>query len=144
MATTRRYSNTANGRRITITLQGIEKLQARLVAGGSRVIPAVAQAMNEEGQLIFDESQELVPVEFGDLQRSGSLSLAKQVGNALEVEITYGGFGAEYALYVHEDPDARHDEGKSYNYLGGPMEKAAPGYFDRVNERMDRIIREAG
>lgn len=144
MALKRRYSNTASGQRITITLQGIEKLQARLVAGGEKVVPAVAQAMNEEGQLIFDESQDLVPVEFGDLQRSGVLSLAKQVGNALEVEITYGGVAASYALYVHEDPDARHDEGKSYNYLGGPMTKAAPEFFDRVDERVDRIIREAG
>jgi hypothetical protein len=130
-------------RGFTIELQGIEELQKKLIAGGSRVVPAVAQAMNEEGQIIFDKSQDLVPVETAALINSGRLELAKQVGNALEIEITYGGSAASYAMYVHEDPDAIHDEGKTYNYLGGPMTEAAPQFFTRVNDRVDRILRGA-
>jgi hypothetical protein len=73
---------------------------------------AAEAAIMAGGQVIFDYSQWLVPVEFGPLKASGTIK-KKGKGENAEVEISYGGEEAPYAAIVHERTDLAH--GEEYN-----------------------------
>jgi len=82
---------------------------------------ALDQAMTSTATTILNESKKIVPVDKGTLKNSGRVEPVKRTQNSIEVEITYGGAAAAYAVYVHEDPSARHAEGKTYKFLEIPV-----------------------
>lgn len=81
----------------------------------------LARAVFSEAETVLNESKKIVPVDTGVLKNSGAVSPPKIEPGSVEVEITYGGAAAPYALYVHEDPEARHEPGKTYKYLEIPV-----------------------
>lgn len=75
---------------------------------------------------IFQKSQVLVPVEFGTLRSSGTISQPRQTSGGWEVEIGYGGAASEYAIYVHEITSNYHAPPTQAKFLEQPaMEEAA-------------------
>ena len=107
------------------------------IAGLQRLMDDVPKeldsALYSEGLNIFRKSQRIVPVDKGFLKGSGVIE--KPVNH--EVIIGYGGPAASYALYVHEDPEARHKPGKSYKFLEGPVMEAFEGFESRMAKRME-------
>ena len=55
-------------------------------------------SLYDAGEELLEESQARVPVEFGELKRSG---YARAVGNGFNTTV-YVGYTAPYAAYVHE------------------------------------------
>lgn len=106
--------------RFTIDLDGLENLEG-LAERGSTVNKALSRAMFAEATTVLNESKKIVPVDLGTLKNSGKVKKPRVAKKAVEVDITYGGAAAPYALYVHEDPDAQHDPGKTYKYLERPF-----------------------
>jgi hypothetical protein len=91
------------------TLKGADALQKQLAAL-ARTAPGVgAAAARALAEGILARSNELVPVDSGELRDSG------------EVIATDGGFAvtysAPYALTVHEDTSARHPHGGQAKFL---------------------------
>ena len=119
---------------------------------------AVAVALFEEGLIIFEESQEEVPVASGRLRGSGIVFLQKLLGSYIIII----GYGTQYALKIHEDTslDANRKKraelelgnvkyktklstsGKS-KYLQDPFEAAVPGLEQRVAIRTKQAILKA-
>ena len=61
-----------------------------------RITPAVRQSVEEVTQMVFDRSQQLVPVDTGALKASGSMQIED-----LDATIRgTGSYSAEYAPYV--------------------------------------------
>lgn len=114
-----------------------QKVLAALQALGPKAGKAIASALYKEGNRIMGVSKEEVPVEFGNLKASGTVLLPRREGDATIVEMGYGGSagsqGADvgYAIYVHEDMNARHPVGKA-KYLEDPMKAAESGFADRI------------
>jgi len=67
-------------------------------------------------QIIFDESQYLVPVDKGFLKASGKV-LVEGTGLNTVISIQYGGPTAPYAWIVHQDPTKHHDPPTQDHYL---------------------------
>lgn len=104
----------------SIEFQGLDEVSR--VLGRARTAERVmARAVFSEAETVLNESKKIVPVDTGVLKNSGAVSPPQIEPGAVEVEITYGGAAAPYALYVHEDPDARHEPGKTYKYLEIPV-----------------------
>jgi hypothetical protein len=127
-------------------VEGSDALLALLIRGGQFAGQAMGRALTEEAQMIFDESQRLVPVQYGALRSTGTIDGPKVTGNGVEVEIGYGGpaSGGEdvgYALYVHERLDVTHDTPTQAKYLEGPVAAAVPGMAGRIGERMERWMK---
>lgn len=126
-----------------IDLEGIERLQKVLIAGGKDVLPAVGRAMHDEALLMFNDSQDEVPVKDGHLQGSGYVEVNVGTGGTLEVEIGYGGPSAPYAAAVHEMPDSTNwtKSGAKPQYLKDPVERRAGDYIRRVVDRVEDTLR---
>lgn len=101
---------------------------------------AMAQVLNEEAQLIFRDSQRLVPVKTGVLRASGQIVTPRKKGNNWEVVIGYGGAASSYALEQHENLQYRHKEGKTAKYLEIPANQRAGKAAESIRNRLKRII----
>lgn len=126
---------------IKIELIGAPELAKILATAGARAIPALKQALNEEGQIAFRNSQRLVPVDTGTLRRSGVLVPAREKGTSMiEVVMGYGGAASAYALKQHENLSYRHKEGKQAKYLEQPVMQRQAKLSQNIQRRMKRIL----
>lgn len=87
------------------------------------------------GLFIQRESQKIVPIDDSFLKPSARTRFNKGTKDKPEVWVTYG---TNYALFVHEDLDARHKPGKSAKYL----EKIYTGRRKEVNEIIEEAVAE--
>jgi len=104
----------------TVKLDGLEDFE-NFAARAETVNKALSRAMFAEATTVLNESKKIVPVDLGTLKNSGKVKKPQVGKKGVSVDITYGGAAAPYALYVHEDPDAQHDPGKTYKYLERPF-----------------------
>jgi hypothetical protein len=103
-------------------------------------VNAVGQALTEEAQIMFRNSQRRVPVKDGHLRRSGIILPIRKIGVDWEIEMGYGGAAKEYALAQHERADYRHAEGKTWKYLEGPVRERIPNLEKNIAKRVQRIL----
>lgn len=109
-----------------------KELTRLLVLGGANAGRALGQALYREGAIIFEESQDEVPLDTGNLRASGKLGLPEVQGNEIVVEISYGGAAADYALIVHEDLEKNFRNGKKAKYLEDPAKRRVTGMDGRL------------
>lgn len=112
---------------------GASAMLARLTKLQTDLPKELDRTLYKEAQAIFRRSQRIVPVDKGFLRGSGVVEGPRNH----EVLIGYGGPAAPYALYVHEDPEARHARGKTYKFLEIPLTEALAGMEKRIAEAMD-------
>lgn len=105
----------------TFTLVGDLELKTALFLAKQKSPLAVAQAIHEEANKIFAQSQILVPVDTGVLRGSGGVSAPQQGPLGYFVDIFYGGPAAPYALYVHEILGNYHNPPTQAKYLEQPF-----------------------
>ena len=108
------------------------QLKSLLTYGGVRAAKALGQGLYREGALAFAASQREVPVDTGILKNSGVLSKPYFYGGSLVVDISYGGAASDYAIIVHEDMEARHNEGTKAKFLEDPVKRQLVGMGDRL------------
>jgi len=70
--------------------------------------------LKRAGLFVLRESKKIVPVDTGTLKGSG---FARNVGGPGWLADVIVGYTAKYAIYVHENPHAKHKEGKTYKFL---------------------------
>lgn len=128
--------------KVSVELEGADRL-ARVFqqATASDTINELKQAVTGTAATVLDESQKIVPVDFGTLKGSGMVKEPKVDSRGIEVEITYGGAAAPYAGYVHENMNARHKDGKTAKYLEIPVEAARPTFVRSVMQRYAARLR---
>jgi hypothetical protein len=102
-----------------------------------RNVPAaVSRALYEEMQVEKEESMRRTPVEFGALKRSHVVHEPVISGDEITVMITVGGVAAPYALDVHEDLEAFHDDGEA-KFLESTIRESAGHMASRIAARMN-------
>lgn len=122
---------------VEFDLKGTEEVLAKL-AKLAREAPFVsAQALRIEAEVIMTRSKaEFVPVDLGTLRSSGRVRQSKfRPGGDIEVELSFGGAAAPYALIQHEELRFRHKVGEA-KYLEKPVMAAIPGMNDRLAKRI--------
>ena len=65
----------------------------------ARAITATHDFLNTE---VYKPSQALVPVDTGDLKRSGKINPAEITPNGFNMSVTYGSDVIDYAIFVHD------------------------------------------
>lgn len=78
---------------------------------------AVARGLKKAGLALLRESQQLVPVDTGNLRGTGKCRNVGGSGFDADVVVAYGGENCNYAVYVHEDTTKKH--GAAYNAAYG-------------------------
>lgn len=126
--------------KITIELVGAEDLAKILALAGAKAVPALKQALTEEAQIVFRDSQRLVPVDTGTLRRSGQILPAVEKGTSVEITMGYGGAASSYALRQHENLQYRHKKGQQAKYLEQPVRQRQNKLLQNIKKRMERIL----
>ncbi|MDQ0854782.1 hypothetical protein QFZ79_002893 [Arthrobacter sp. V4I6] len=92
---------------------------------------AAARGLAIAGEHVLGEAKKLVPIEEHILEESGTVTTDPANLKAAVV------FDTPYAVPVHEDMTARHDEGRSAKYLESPLASEV----NTVREIIARTIR---
>ncbi|MDX1746094.1 MAG: hypothetical protein R3324_09175 [Halobacteriales archaeon] len=108
-------------------------------------LQSAAQAMFRVANEVVAYAKEVtVPIESGVLAGTGQVENPEVSKKGVRVRMTFGGPAAPYALYVHEDPEARHGAeigkpaGQTWKYLEIPANQSAR----QLREAIKRAIEE--
>jgi len=112
-------------------LVGTNEMVARIHAVAKDVERAVDRAVYKFGNTEMREMKRLVPVDTGTLKNSGYVEKPKRMGSRVMLELGFGGAAEAYAMYVHEDLDAYHENGQA-KYVEMPLSESAPYFAIRV------------
>jgi len=136
--------------RITVEVKGTEELHRVLEKLGERAQAELGKALYAEAELIMTESKKQVPVDTGTLRASGFVKEPETKGGKVEVELGYGGPASkvnpktgqrteEYAYWVHERLDLKHEVGKA-KFLEDPVKAAAPKLPRAIADRLRHVL----
>lgn len=123
-----------------LDLFGDKELVNALKLGKEQTPRAIAQAIYEEANVIFAQSQVLVPVDTGILRGSGGVSSPQSGEKGFFVDIFYGGPAAPYALAVHEIIGNYHNPPTQAKYLEQPVMQAMSTIQEKIKGRIIDII----
>lgn len=120
------------GIRFNFQTRGLKEIETRLASLGEAgpIKQAMARRVQAEMKEIISQSQLLVPRDTGFLAQSAFTETPEVLGDRIEVT---GGYAAEYAVYVHEDLSAFHDDGVA-RFLAIPYEQWERGALKRFGE----------
>lgn len=135
-------------------LQGDVALLERLELAQANAPKDLSAAMYKEGSYILRKSVEVVPVDFGVLRGSATITLPKTKGTMIELTFGYGGAASAYALAIHENPRAGKTGGVSpsgqpyshwaktggWKYLERPCQEQFPRSAERMALDMTMIF----
>ena len=107
----------------------------------SHMTNILEKSLYEEANVIFNESQKLVPVDTGALKTSGFVHAPRRENNRVFVRVTYGGSAAHYALYVHETLYARHTAPTQAKNLETPLYRQLPVIIRNLTIRINHMMR---
>jgi len=115
-------------------VRGAEKLQERLRELAKEKYPeAIRKALFAEAQVIMAEAVQQTPVETGRLRASAYVKPPEDEHGKVKVAL---GFGAEYALAVHERVEVHHAEGTGSKFLSRPVDAHRESFAHDVAERV--------
>jgi hypothetical protein len=114
---------------LSVDVIDLEKVIAGIMSLGQQYINAATVAIQHEAEYEFDLTQDQVPVDTGELKRSGRLEGPDTGMSMTTVSIAYGGPAGsgptqtkdvDYAFVVHERLDVHHPIGKA-KYVEDPV-----------------------
>ena len=120
--------------KITWDLSDFDRLRQNVPS----VSLVIKDALDEWAEKVLEESKRLVPVQTGELQKSGEVVKTAIIGNmSPKVEIIYT---AEYALTIHEDLTLKHPNGGQAKYLEQPMTDHQGELVETIKKRIYELI----
>lgn len=84
---------------------------------------------------LLQVSRSVVPIEEGTLERSGTATVDPAERTAAVA------YDTPYAARVHEDMNARHDEGRTAKYLENPMNEERETMLELIAAQARRALR---
>ena len=112
-------------------MRGGNDMIRKLQAAAQRIQTDVRAAVNDEGERLLDKAEERVPVDTGELRDSGHVIDATE-GDTIAAEIE---FDAPHALVVHEDLEAKHDDGQA-KFLESVLKENAKTVVANIGEKL--------
>ena len=82
-------------------------------------------------EIMADSKENYVPIDTGNLKSTGTVQVTADRPQLFEATLSYGGPSAAYAIFVHENLQAKHAIGQAL-YLTTPARKVAPNIPQRI------------
>lgn len=127
------------GNNTTVTFEGLDTLAAIVKELPKNANKFLANELYDIAVDAFNESQKQVPVRYGALRGSGTVTVDEGAGQ-VEITISYGGGSAGYALAVHENLAAKHKPPTKAKYLEDPVNAAMAGADSRMQAHVEGAI----
>ena len=137
---------------VSMTFTGQRVMAQKLERLENAVPKFLTDAVREEWKVELAEMKRIVPLDTGDLRRSGKLtvrgsSAISAGGSAAQAEITFGGAGVgpngadiNYAIVQHEDMTLLHRNGREAKYVETPLKAAVPHMKSRISARYVTLL----
>lgn len=119
--------------RITVSMEGTDRVVGRIDRMHRSARDGAPRAMFRQAELTRTKAVRRTPLETGALRASSFVRVADR--NA--VEIVFGGPGAPYAIYVHENLNARHPVGQA-KFLESAVQEDAAAFAEAIAKDMIR------
>jgi len=120
-------------------LEGVAGVLAVLDRLAKSTPGAIGGGLFREAQRVATASRHLTPVDTGALRASHDVDRPEYSGRDVSVRISVGGPAAKYALFVHENLQARHPVGQA-KFLETALSEATPGMARRIADDIERGI----
>ena len=118
------------------TVRGVEAIVKGLRAQQKKHEAGFARGLKRAGLWLLRESMKIVPVDTSALKNSGPL-VTRAEGQGFKTVMIVG-FGTDYAIYVHEDLNARHQAGKQAKFLEEPARRGRMDMSEIIIKEMRR------
>ena len=126
----------ANKGSIGLKIEGFKELYKNMGLLEEEILKSAVKGLKITAQNILGESQKLVPVDTGTLQKSGAIKVDSQ---NLMAQISYN---TPYALKQHEDATLNHPNGGEAKYLERPFNEKSGELEVNVGNEIQRILRK--
>lgn len=117
------------------TFTGADDMMKRLRKLREQLPDHFGRALRQEAELEATEAKKRCPVDTGALRASIHAEGPKREGRKITCEIVAGGAAEPYALQVHEDLDAQHDNGEA-KFIESTLNESAPHMGDRIAQTL--------
>lgn len=122
-------------------VEGLSDLLTTLGSMDSRVLHAAKEALVIEGETVMTRAKRLTPVDTGALRSSGRVQApVLESPTRASVTLGFGGPAKVYAIYVHEDLNARHRVGQA-KFLEQPVREAASRFARNVSAHVSSRLK---
>lgn len=115
---------------------GLAEFNARLLNFIRALPDEIDRAHKEEAQEILTVAKSRTPVKTGALRASGTVGEPDKDGFLHSIPITFGDPTPYYAIYVHENLEAKHAVGQA-KFLESAVLEATPGMSSRIGQRIN-------
>lgn len=119
------------------TFHGADQVMANLRKLKAFAPDAFAVALYQETQIEVTECKKVTPVDTGALRASIHPEGPFREGRRIWANVVAGDASIDYAIIVHDDPDAIHKQPGQWKYIQQPLEASAPYMADRIAKRID-------
>ena len=126
----------ANKGSVGLKIEGFKELYKKMGLLEEEILKGAVKGLKITAQNILGESQKLVPVDTGTLQKSGAIKVDSQ---NLMAQISYN---TPYALKQHEDATLNHPNGGEAKYLERPFNEKSGELEVNVGNEIQRILRK--
>jgi len=122
-----------------MTLRGLDELQAAFEdISGEDLDEEMEQALAAVLEEVKEESQRLVPYDTGLLHDSAYVQVDRSGSGQLTA---YAGYDTDYAIFVHENPDAYHDPPTQWKFLEEPFMRMQPDIEMKLAQNIAEFLR---
>jgi hypothetical protein len=119
-----------------LEIRGLDALTRGLERLAEQLPEKVGAALRAEAEIEMTEAKRRTPVKTGALRASGIVTGPTRRGDSIEVRMTFGGAGVDYAIEVHENLEMFHPRGGQAKFLESTVLESAPFMAQRVAERI--------
>lgn len=126
----------ANKGSFGLKIEGFKELYKNMGLLEEEILKGAVKGLKITAQNILGESQKLVPVDAGTLQKSGAIKVDSQ---NLIAQISYN---TPYALKQHEDATLNHPKGGEAKYLERPFNEKSGELEVNVGNEIQKILRK--
>lgn len=119
-----------------MSVQGVKDIKAAIGRHKKATAVGLRVGLYRAGLFLQRESQKIVPVDESTLKPSAT---TRMEGEGLKSAVVVG-YGTDYAVYVHEDMEARHKPGKSAKYLEKPLREKRGRLGELVKEGIEDFL----
>lgn len=117
-----------------LQIDGFKEIYKAMGLVEEEITKAAIKGMKVTAQNILGESQKLVPVDTGTLQRSGVIKTDN------EKQVTTISYNTPYALKQHEDASLNHPNGGEAKYLERPFNEKKGELEVNIGNEIQKIL----
>lgn len=129
---------------ISVGVRGSEAFIRKLRGLGPAALSTAGGSLYRSAEAIMTKSKdEYVPVDTGNLRRTGHVDRPKIEGFKISVQMGYGGTAATYAITVHESNRA-YRSGKQWKYLETPTKMASNDIVNALRTDLNAALAGKG